>query len=157
MAPRLAYRVGLPRQAPAEVTGDYAASAADLGPYVANWAVLFASATNRNHRVYEHIKAIAPRTQRVDNVASALAHVEEDTYDAVIVDAALMGAEIRGLLRALVKLSPASALVVLGADVPSEDDAFIRDIVFMNRTVSPSRVLLGLIEARSLAVRRRRA
>jgi hypothetical protein len=152
-----AYRVGLPRQAPVDVAGEYSTSAADLGPYVANWSVLFASPANRNHRLYEHVKAWAPKTQRVDNVVSALAYIEENACDALIVDAALMGAEIRGLLRALVKLVPASALVVVGADVAAGDDAFARDVVFVSRTDSPSRVLLGMIEARSLAVRRRRS
>jgi hypothetical protein len=92
----------------------------------------------------------------VKDFMTALTQMEDKRpLDAIMVDQRALPMEGAALLRAVVKLCPASAIVVLSPESRPEDAALGADIVFARYTDTPDRILLTLIEARSLAVRRR--
>jgi hypothetical protein len=90
-----------------------------------------------------------------NSFVAALARIESKPQpDGIIVDSRVIMEEARGLLRALLKLCPGSAVVVL-CDRPQDlSEQLEGDIVFLSNRVSTDRVLFGLIEARGLSVKR---
>ncbi len=155
----LIYRVALPRELPSAIDAGRASLAADLAPYVANWNVLLVSPDDRNNqRIHERLRSMSVKVEAADNFMSALVHLEDKRQlDAIIVDQRMIAMESAGLLRAILKLCPTAAIVVLSEE-PSSDQARLGgDIVFVRHADSPDRILLAMIEARSLAVKRRQS
>ena len=84
-----------------------------------------------------------------------LARVEEgDVPDAIIIDKRLITAEARELLRAMLKLCPSAAVVVLCENPKEDPEQLEADIVFLSSRVSTENILFGMVEARSLAMKR---
>ena len=61
------------------------------------------------------------------------------------------------MLRAILKLRPSAGIVVICEDPENESPELAADVVFASARSEPDRVLAGLIEARSLAARRKQA
>jgi hypothetical protein len=87
-------------------------------------------------------------------MVSALAGIEEShCYDGAVFDLSLLRHEAAGLLRALVKLSPATGFVVCGQ--PYGDLLPLSsDVVFVPDRSSSDRILMAVMEARTLGLRR---
>lgn len=152
------YRVALPRESLSEGAGTRDNLATELGPYVANWSVLLIATSDRNQRLHDRLRSLDVRTERVDTLVAALARMEESRrLDAIIVDQRLIPTETPGLVRAMIKLSPAAAMVVLCEDPMAATGQLASEAVFVRHAESPERILLAMIEARSLAVKRRPA
>ncbi len=152
------YRISLPRESlPQDATAEEEFGS-ELAPYVANWSVLFASPAGVNHPVSSRLTELGADVDVCNSFVSALARIEGSRVpDGIIIDNRVIMDEARGLLRALLKLCPGSAVVVL-CDKPNEEAEQLEgDIVFLPNRVSTDRVLFGLVEARGLSVRRANA
>ncbi|MDA0577212.1 MAG: hypothetical protein O3B24_03840 [Verrucomicrobia bacterium] len=150
------YRVSLPHELPAVANEAHEKTATDLAPYVANWHVMLVTPDQRHYRVSGRLREIGVHVVVVKDFMTALTQMEDNRpLDSIVVDERALPMEGAALLRAVVKLCPASAIVVLAAASRAEDAALGADVVFARYTDSPDRILLTMIEARSLAVRRR--
>lgn len=151
------YRVSLPLENIAGPSGGRDRYGAELGPYVANWSVLVVASPERARHTMERLRALSVRLERVDDFVSALTRMEGATPpDAILLDQRLAASEEKGLLRAVVKLCPTAAVVVLADHVAAESATQLAsDVVFIPHALAAERILMAMIEARSLAVKRR--
>jgi hypothetical protein len=72
----------------------------------------------------------------------------------MILDQNLLGRESRALLRAILKLRPSAAIVVLCDSPETAPPDLAADVIFDSITAPPDRVIASMINARSLAPRR---
>lgn len=153
------FRVTLPRENPS-LRKDGRARATwstDLAPYVAQWRVLLVAGPIRAHALSARLNALAVRLERVDGLMPAMGRMEgAEALDAIIIDQRQLGDEARGLLHALIRLAPNAAVVVL-TDGPLAETltAFQAQASFIPMNDAPDRILMALVEARSLAVKRK--
>ena len=150
------YRVSLPYKlldSNAQLAFDYAS---ELQPYVTGWHVLLAAPAGRTHELQRLVAALDVNRQEATDVAALLNHVEDDARtDAIILDEQLAPREWNGVIRALKKLTPGSALVlVVDSPLEADDDEAARDYVVIGTNASPQETLLAIIEARALAGKR---
>jgi signal transduction histidine kinase len=128
----------------------------ELKSYISQWQVLLARSTRDHDYVEEQLAAIGVSVDRVDNVITALARVEDGhTLHAIIVDKKLLGDEAYGLLKAILKLCPGTGIVVLCEDPDSEPSSLMGEIVFESRRTSPGKVIRAMIEAKGMAGQRK--
>ena len=152
------YRVCLPRA----TRGDYETAseemATELGPYIANWSVLLALPANHRTALADRLRALGVKTTTVDSIVTVLAHIEDPPpVDALVVDRQLIENETAGLIRAILKLSPASAVVVLTDEIPHGAETLAADVAFLGRDATPDQTILAMIEGRTLALKRKSA
>jgi signal transduction histidine kinase len=149
------FRIALPRQS---ISGDISAEeefGTELAPYVADWSILIATPAGANHPVTARLSELGAEVDLCNSFVSALARLEENEMpNGIIIDSRIIMDETRGLLRALLKLCPGSAVVVLCDEPESQSQQLEVDIVFLSHRVSTDRILFGLVEARGLSVRR---
>jgi two-component system cell cycle sensor histidine kinase/response regulator CckA len=149
------YVVWLPRAEPVSVNAAKSELSEELAAYVSEWRVLLAS-TRPRHALRDRLSALGTRVDVVDNVVSALAHVEgSGSYEGAVFDINMLRHEAAGLLRALVKLSPSTGFVACG-ESKEEFASLSSDIVFVPEWASPDRIVLGMMEARTLGLKRTR-
>lgn len=129
----------------------------ELSTYIAHWSVLLAMPRGEHDNLDKRLKELKVQVGRVDNVMSALARIEDGgDLDAMILEKYLLGQETKGLLKAILKLRPSAGLVVLCEDPESEPRELSTDIVFVQERSDPNNILISMIEAKSLAVRRKK-
>jgi signal transduction histidine kinase len=129
---------------------------ADLGPYIAEWSVLLARPAANEDELGDILTRLGVNVTSVDSIVSVLAQVEDrEKIDAVIIDGQLIADEARGLLRAAVKLCPAAGIVVMCEDPQTEGAELSSEVVFIDSGAGPDQVVLAMIEARSLAIKRK--
>ncbi len=151
------YRVLLAQgQSVSERHGTAAGIPEELSAYIAHWSIVVA----KHERSYAELDArlleIGANVQRVHDIMSALGRLDSDeTLDAMIVDENLLGPESRALVRAMLKIRPATALVVLGEDDTPKADDLTDEVVLVPAHASSDRILMALIDARRMAVRRK--
>jgi hypothetical protein len=98
--------------------------------------------------------ALGVQVDVVDNVVSALAQIEKHpSYDGAVFDIGLLRNEAAGLLRALVKLSARTGFVAFG-EQREELASLSSDVVFVPEWSLPDRVILAIMEARTLGLKR---
>ena len=128
---------------------------ADLGPYISNWSVLLALNSGTDSVLKKSLSKLNVHVEQLMSFVSVLARVEEgDVPDAIIIDKRLITAEARELLRAMLKLCPSAAVVVLCENPKEDPEQLEADIVFLSSRVSTENILFGMVEARSLAMKR---
>ncbi|MCE9615000.1 MAG: hypothetical protein K8T26_12030 [Lentisphaerae bacterium] len=151
------YRVALPHETTLVADSSHPGYAAELAPYIANWRVLVLTPQGeRHHRIQEYLRNYSVNVEVMDNIVSALARMENKRQlDALIIDQRVIPMEAKGLLRAVMKLCPAAALVVLNAEPGTEEAALAAEVVFVRYTDPEDQLLRALVEARSLAMKRR--
>ncbi|MEI6971556.1 MAG: hypothetical protein WCL44_08560 [bacterium] len=151
------YRIILPYgniEIPTEMAEDKLSL--ELRSYVSRWQVLLARSTRGNDHLAEALKDAGVTVERTDSVVSALARVESTaTLHAIVFDRDLLGNEAHGLLRAMIKLCPQTGIVVLCEDPDREVSNLIKDIVFVQKRTDPGRIIVAMIEAKTLAAQRR--
>jgi len=152
------YRVVLPRETAFESAVTEECFGPDLGPYIANWSVLLAFNSNDDPEVKKRLLDLKVHVEEATSFISVLAHIENGhAPDAIVVDKRLITVEAKGLLKAMVKLCPTAAVVVL-CDNPREDSEQLEShIVFLPSSASSDKILFAMVEARSLALKRTQA
>jgi hypothetical protein len=150
------YRVALPAGQPPAKHRESVTNA-ELAGYVRQWSVLLACEAGLRDWFKSAMTAVGMRITAVTDIASALAQIDENrAFDGIVLDEHLLAPEPAGVLRAIVRLQPASAIVLLSHRPP----ALLSELADNAVTVQPNRdinaLMLGLIEGKSLAARRPR-
>ncbi len=128
----------------------------DLNRYVAHWNVLVAGRKHRHLSLVQRLEKLAVAVSLVDTIADILDATAKDAHlDAVVIDWPLLGAHEEGTLKALTKLSPASGIVVLRHARPRIGSNELPGVVCVQEDANTDRILMAMVEARSLAAARR--
>jgi len=126
----------------------------ELRAYVSHWQVLLARSTRGHDYLEEKLKEVGAKVERVNNVVSALARIEDSAnIHAMVFDKDLLGNEASGLLRAITKLCPKTGIVVMCEDPDREQGELSRNIIFITRRAEPGRILRAMVDARALVVK----
>jgi hypothetical protein len=152
------YRLALPRSAVPRAARPSAAAlaAADLARYVASWTVVLAAPETKHKPLQDALQQYGARVRRVTDIASVLAYIEEERPpDAMILDDYVLLHEPRAVLLALIKLCPSAATVVLAPVSSGAARGVAGEAVFLPPTSEPGEVVLAMVEARTLAAKRR--
>jgi hypothetical protein len=127
----------------------------ELAAYMAQWRILVAMPPRRQAPLVNRLHTRGIRAEHVDDVMSALARVEgQEGLDAVVIDRPLLRQEAPALLKAVLRLRPSLGLVVLSENPEADAKGLADDVVFLPADAEPDSILVSLIEARTLAMRR---
>jgi len=129
---------------------------ADLGPYIADWTVLLGRpAAEKKDSLNSRLLELGVNVLYAENIVGILAKADSARrLDAAIVDKRLIIQETPALLKAILKLCPRAGLVVLCDDPAVEAPELASEVVFTAAGMPPNQVILSIIEARSLAMKR---
>jgi hypothetical protein len=149
------YRVRLPPASGLKVS-EKGELPAELGPYIADWTALLGQPAQAQTALEAALSDYGVNLISAEDIVAVLARTEAaESLDAIILDKRLIMHEANGLLRALLKLRPSAGIVVL-CESPGPDSAGLAgDIVFTAADTPPNEVILAIIEARSLALKRK--
>jgi signal transduction histidine kinase/CheY-like chemotaxis protein len=101
--------------------------------------------------VEQRLSQLGAGTNSVKDIVSALAFIEQDTpLDAMVLDHHLLRPETRGLLRAIRKLRPDCAVVVL-AESGEEESDIPGGVAFLPRHTTPDAIVAKLLQSRQSA------
>jgi hypothetical protein len=151
------YRVALPYgNLPQNIEGSEQALR-ELAPYIARWSVLLALAPGHHSALIEkRLRELNVSVESADSVMATLARIERTPpLDGVIVDRNLLKSESESLLRAMAKLCPGAGIVALSENPQTEPPTLAADVVFTSAQADVNATILSLVEARTLATRRR--
>lgn len=156
-----AFRLILPHTArvPAPVgSGDAQTSSLDpalIGLFKGNNFVFAAPATTAINHLIAQLQHAGIRCRHTTDVTATLAELEpERGMDGIFIDRPVLGSEAVGLIRAMLKLKPSAAFVVLSDDTEGEPVDLRADVVFVDDLDSATVLLHAFREARNLASRR---
>ncbi len=150
------FQVSLPPSIITANTNGAAELSSELEEYISNWTILIAASGAPKDSLTKRMDDIGCTSITVDNITSTLAHIEEDVeLDAIILDETLLSQEVRGLLKAIIKIRPSAGLVVLCDSMDSTIAELTTNVVFESKNSCPNKILTSMIEARNLAIRRK--
>ena len=150
------YRVALPHGTMVNKESEAISLSPELIAYIQPWALLFARPDGEYIELDRRIKDLGLNSENVNNISSALAHIEADTtLDSIIIDKNFLGPEWSGLLKAILKLRPFAGIVVICEDPTDKTEILSKDIVFVRTGTPPNNILTAMIEARTLAFPRK--
>jgi hypothetical protein len=130
---------------------------AELKAYVAPWSILFAATPRDPCALHGQLRSLGLNVRRVEDIAGLLAHLSDaPRLDAMILHEKILGPEQEGLLRAILKIRPSAGIVVLCADPAQAPPVLSENAVFLGLNTAMAGTLLGLIDAKTLAVKRTR-
>ena len=151
------FRIALPVATALDAAKEQVELPFDIDRYVAHWTVLIAGRKHRHLNLVKRLQTLEAEVTLVDTIADILAVTgREDRLDAVVIDWPLLGAHEEGTLKALVKLSPASGIVVLRDAQPRIGKHELPGVVCIEERANSDRILMAMVEARSLAAARSR-
>ena len=152
------YRVCIPISSIPQDEAESSRITTELGPYLANWNILLAMRSSAGARMEVRMSKLNITLQRVESLPSLLAKVESgEALDGIVIDKSLVEEETGAIIKAIIKLCPNSAIVVM-AQSPKEDDrSMLNDVVLVPNEATPNQVMLALVEAKALSVRRNRS
>jgi len=149
------FRVALPVATALDAREEQVELPFDIDRYVAHWHVLIAGRKHRHLNLVQRLQKLEVTVTLVDTIADILAATaKEDRLDAVVIDWPLLGTHEEGTLKALVKLSPASGIVVLRDARPRIGQHELPGVVCIEEHANSDRILMAMVEARSLAAAR---
>lgn len=149
------YRLALPLAAHKSEPPSTPALPAEVTSYISRWTVMLALPPARLQVQQQHLSDRGAQVIPVSDISEALARVESnEQIDAIVVDVALLRDFAAGLLRALIKLRPGVAVVILSADEGAGIGGLEQHIVSLPPSAGADRIALAIIEARGQAVRR---
>ncbi|MBN1558099.1 MAG: hypothetical protein JW951_08130, partial [Lentisphaerae bacterium] len=152
---RPAFRVALPPVSLPALSSS-ARVPEEMIAYIRDWTVLVAAGSAAGRPLERRLRAIGVRVETAGAIADALARIEESRrLDAVVIHAALLRNVAAGLLRAVLKLRPDAAVVVMSEPEPRPAPSLAEQVVFTPESADPDSVILALIEAKGCAVHRR--
>jgi nitrogen-specific signal transduction histidine kinase len=153
---RPVYRLYLPHLPAAPRTTDDTALPEPLLTYIKGWKVLLAGPSRSYTEFLRRMETASLRIERADNVVTMLGRIQEGRdLDALVIDLRLLSEGPAGLLRAILKLCPTAGLVAVGSRPLDADDALDQAVVFIPEGSGTGRLVRSLIDARTLATRRR--
>ncbi len=153
----LCCRISLPAVSPAIVAAEAGEPPQELRAYLAGWTVLVARPPRRPLPLEQHLQAMGITVRVVEDVVTALSGLDpERAPDGMIWVKSILGAESDGLLRAILKLCPASGIVVLTDDPAAETPSLAGSVVFVPTRATLARIAEALLEAKALAATRHR-
>jgi len=127
----------------------------EIAAYVNGWSVMLGAAAGDWKPLHKRLQEVGANVRRSPDVVSLLASLEqEQRFDALIVDRNLLGPDPGALLRAILKLHPESGLLVLAEQPDAIPPAVAKDVAVERGGTDANRIILSMIEARSLAVHR---
>ena len=148
------YRVALPRGA-TPPPGEAVVVPEELRAYISHWDVLLAMPGRRLEDLERELTDSGVRITTVGSVMKALGHIDTDApLDAMILDERLLGDERKALLRAILKLRPRASVVVLSEAPEYSAPELENEVVFLSDRASANQVIMAMIQARQLSVRR---
>jgi PAS domain-containing protein len=151
----IAFRLSLPAAALPTEAAPADDLPAEMRDYLARWRVLLAVPPHQRARLVNPLAGLGLVPEAVDDVISVLARIQsEQAYDGMVLDKSVLKHEAEGLLRAILKLSPRTAIVVLTGNPDAEPADLRSEIVFMPGDSAVSRVASAMVEARAAATRR---
>ncbi|MDP6491143.1 MAG: hypothetical protein QGG69_05180, partial [Kiritimatiellia bacterium] len=149
------FRIALPVATALDATEEQVELPFDIDRYVAHWSVLIAGRKHRHLSLVQRLKNLEVDVALVDTIADILDATSQDArLDVVIIDWPLLGSHEEGTLKALAKLSPASGIVVLRHERPRIGHHELPGVVCVQENASADRILMAMVEARSLAAAR---
>ncbi|MCK5849357.1 MAG: hypothetical protein KAH23_00475 [Kiritimatiellae bacterium] len=150
------YRVALPHGTMTTDKKNIDELSPELIAYIQPWILLFARPDGEYTDLDRRIKELDLKSENVNNISSALAHIEADTnLDSIILDKNFLGPEWAGLLKAILKLRPFAGIVVICEDPTEETEILSKDIIFVKAGTPADGILAAMIEARTLAFPRK--
>lgn len=151
------FRIALPIGNITNETHDSSELSHELETYVSNWTVLLARPNKQKTVLDERLAGIGVKVVNVNDITSTLAYIEEaKELDAIIIDQLLLNREMRGLLRAILKLRPSAGIVLFGENPSSLPEELVTSVVYAPITASPDKTILAMIEAKNQSFRRRK-
>jgi len=151
------FRIALPVTAAFESSDEQSELPFDVDHYLANWRILVAGRRHHHTALTKRLKEAEATVTTVDSITAILAATESETrLDSVVLDWPLLGAEEEGTLKALCKLAPAAGIVVLRDSRPLSRQHQLPGVVYVPEQARVERVLMAMVEARSLAAARNR-
>lgn len=128
----------------------------ELKAYVGQWKVVLATPKKAFISLERSMDQLHMEYITCDSIAAMLAAIERtEGIDAIVVDSRILTNEGKGVLRAVLKLSPSSAVTVLCEDPTVMPEDLAPDVVFLEYDATPDAVIGSMIEAKSLASKRR--
>jgi hypothetical protein len=151
----LIYRVALPRGPVLAPQGEAVIVPEELRAYISQWNVLLAMPGRRLEDLEQELTECGVRVTTMSSIMKTLGHIDtECPLDAMILDERLLGDERKALLRAILKLRPRASIVVLSEAPEYCAPELQSEIVFLSDRSSPNQVIMGMIQARQLSVKR---
>jgi hypothetical protein len=151
------FRVCLPFGIVTSGAGETGELSDELKAYISNLSVLVGKSGREAMLVEKRLHQLGVKVVSHDSISAILAAIEESVnMDAMILDARLMGREIAPLLKAILKLRPSSGVVVLCEDPENMPRGLSADIVFESFKSSADKVLLSVLESKSLSAKRKK-
>jgi len=129
---------------------------ADLGPYISDWTVLLGRPTTGKDEIGDRLNSLGVNVLNAEDIVTVLAKADAtQRLEAIVLDKRLIIQEASALLKAILKLCPGAGIVVLCDDPATEEQELTSDVVFTSTESQPNQVILSIIEARSLAMKRK--
>jgi DNA-binding NtrC family response regulator len=125
----------------------------ELRMVVVNWKVLLAKSSRQDIRqIEEYLKDVGMTVTVAEDIVAMLQHVEADReLSAIVCDRRLLGEEADALLKAIIKLRPRAALVVLCESPESVSTSLKSDMVIEPMNATPVVILQAMLRAREMA------
>jgi hypothetical protein len=157
---RHCYRIGIPGlKSTRESATAFLNLPEELKAYVSGWPLLLATSSKEfQSRMEAHFKELGMRVVTADSMVGALQYVQGDRpFGVMILERQLFGAEADALLRAILKLQPATALLVVCAEAGESLPDLAKDVVFASMTASPEELVRALVNAKAMAESRKKS
>ena len=149
------YRIRLPHGRLARPKGTQETLPGELTAYLASWRILLATPQREYTELEKRLDTIGCHYEQTDHITGALARVEKkDLLDGMILHEPLLGHESKGVLKAILKLKPTTAIAVLCENPEASSADLQNDITFVSVRAGADQILSALIDARTLASRR---
>jgi hypothetical protein len=126
----------------------------ELKAYVASWSVVLAAPGKEYQDLDNRMSSLGLSVTTCDSIAALLAAIEQSVMDAMVIDSRILGAEPKGILRALLKLRPSAAIIVLCEDPEIMPREIATEVIFRESKSTPDSVIASMIEAKTLSARR---
>jgi hypothetical protein len=130
--------------------------AAGLREYLASWRVLLGARGGHRDALLARLEGLGVSVEPVSDLVSVLTRVQEERYDALVIDKTMLRREADALLRAVTRLSGHAGIVILSEDPASEPPDLQTGVVFVSRDSGPDRIAVALTEAKGLSLGRSR-
>lgn len=155
----LLYRILLPRATETAFVRRLPSGAdlpMELISLVSGWKLLHARAPGRAAVLDPLIDRIGLPLKRVENISSVVSEISgTSVYHALLIDRPLLAKEGYGILRAVLRLMPSMGIVVLGEGSTALLGELAADVVAVHSPQDIRALLVAMIEARSLGMRRK--
>lgn len=141
----------------ATVTPNAGAVPDELVSYIARWRVLCAGGRRGMATSDAQLRKLVGQVDRADDVAGIMAYLDtHPATDALVVHELVLGSEPAGMLRAFLRLRPDCAVVAVTEDAGDKWSSVAGEVVLLAVHAPLPKLVMALIDARCMAVRRSR-